>query len=187
MDRVIFQHFQNQIQTTMAVGESCTQSLMDAANKLVEILLDGKTIYSCGQGHSVNLSKLLVSYLTSGYQIERPSFPAIDLDSILSIHNDNEAHAKAIDLHGNSNDALIVFSTGNNNTHLQQAIETAVKKGMLVILLSATDDDLLVKQLSDNDIEIATAEFGELSTIAAGFLILQCLCTLIDNKIFGGD
>ena len=186
MDQAIFQHFQNHIQTTMAVGENCVQPLTNAANKLVETLLEGNTIFSCGQGHSAHLSKLLVSQLTLGHQIERPSFPAIDLESVLSAQSD-DAFARALDLHGHSNDALVVFSAGNNNLALRQAIATAVDRGMLIVLLSATNDDLLADQLGDSDIEIATAEFGDLSTISAGFLILQCLCTLIDNKIFGGD
>ena len=187
MDPAIFQHFQNHIQTTMAVGESCAQSLTDAADKLVETLLEGNTIYSCGQKQSAHLSKLLVSQLTLGHQIERPSFPAIDLESIRSGHNSDDAFARALDLHGHSNDALIVFSVGNNNPALKQTIATAVNKEMLVILISAVDDQLLTQELGDNDIEIATAEFGKSSTISAGFLVLQCLCTLIDNKIFGGE
>ena len=70
---------------------------------------------------------------------------------------------------------------------VQQAIAAANEKGMLVILLSASNDDLLVKELSDNDIEIPTAESEQWTSISASFLILQCLCTLIDNIIFGGD
>ena len=82
---------------------------------------------------------------------------------------------------------MIVFSVGNNNPALKQAIATAVNKKMLVILISAVDDQLLTQELGDNNIEIATAEFGKSSTISAEFLVLQCLCTLIDNKIFGGE
>ena len=188
MDTAIFQYFQNHIQTTMNVGEQCAESLTKATNQLVGALLDGNTIYSCGHGLTAPLSKLLVSYLTLGHEIERPSFPAIDLESILSTYdNSDEAYAKLLDLHGKSGDALVVFSGGSNNPALEQAIVTAVRKGMLIVLLSAADDDLLTEKIGGNGIEISTAEFGKSSTISTGFLVLQCLCALIDNKIFGGE
>ena len=90
---------------------------------------------------------------------------------------------KLLDLHGKSGDALVVFM-GVVITMLSNIV-TAVEKGMLIVLLSAADDDLLTEQIGGNGIEISTAEFGKSSTISAGFLVLQCLCALIDNKIFG--
>lgn len=187
MDQAIFQHFQNHIQTTMAVGENCAQSISMAADKLASTLINGNTIFSCGQGHSLPLSQLLVTYLTCGYQIERPRFPAIELEGLTAGNQQPGSYASSLSLHGHSDDALIVFGIGNNNQTLQQAIAAASEKGMLVILLSASNDDLLVKELSDNDIEIPTAESEQWTSISASFLILQCLCTLIDNIIFGGD
>ena len=107
----------------------------------------------------------MVSQLTLGHQIERPSFPAIDLENIRSGHNSDDAFARTLDLHGHSNDALIVFSVVNNNPALKQAIATAVNKEMLVILISAVDDQLLTQQLGDNNIETTTPKFGKSSTI----------------------
>jgi hypothetical protein len=46
---------------------------------------------------------------------------------------------------------------------------------------------LLAEKLGTQDIEISCAEFSDQSVSAVYFLIIQCLCTLIDNKIFGGS
>ena len=65
--------------------------------------------------------------------------------------------------------------------------EDAIDKGMSVIVLSAKNDDLLSATVGYNDIEISTAEFSGQLTGAAQFQITQCLCALVDHRIFGGE
>ena len=77
MDQLVFQHLQNHIENTMSMGEDCANNLSDAAEIFTQALLSGQTIYSCGHGVTSPLSQLFVHYLTSGYQIERPGFPAL--------------------------------------------------------------------------------------------------------------
>jgi len=187
MNQTVFQHLQKHIETTMAVGEDCADSLSDTAEKLTAALLAGQTIYSCGLEDTASLSQLFINYLTSGYQIERPGFPAVNLETMANHAKDHECFSRALHIHGRSNDVLMVFSVGGNNPILKKTIDSAAEKGMLVILLSAPDDNLLSEGLSERDIEISTADYGRQFTATAGFLIIQCLCKLIDNQIFGGD
>lgn len=132
------------------------------------------------------LSSLFVKYLTSGFQIERPSFPALDLENITNSNNDDR-YGSALSLYGKADDALVVFGIGNNNEILKRAIDTASAMSMSVILISARDDGRLAEALGSNGTEIATAEFGQPSVVTASFLTMQCLCNLIDAEIFGGD
>ena len=185
MDQTLFQHLQHHIETTMAVGEDCADKISDAAEKITAALLAGRTIYSCGIEETTHLSQLFVNYLTSGYQIERPGFPAVDLETINNNAKDDECFARSVHIHGQNNDVIMVFSTGGNAPILQNTIDSAVDQGMLVILFSALDDNLLADKLCNNDIEIDTANYGSESTATVIFLIIQCLCKLIDNKIFG--
>jgi len=187
MDQTLFQHLQNHIETTMAVGEDCAEKISDAAEKITTALLAGRTIYSCGIEETTSLSQLFVNYLTSGYQIERPGFPAVDLETMVNHAKDDECFSRSVHIHGQNDDVIMVFSTGGNNPILKKTIDSAVEQGMLVILLSASDDNLLSDKLCTDDIEIATANYGRESTATVGFLIIQCLCKLIDNKIFGGN
>ncbi|MGB2172840.1 MAG: hypothetical protein ACPHYD_02585, partial [Porticoccaceae bacterium] len=91
MDQLVFQHLQNHIETTMTMGENCANKLAEAAEKITQALLSGHTIYSCGIGETSPLSQLFVHYLTCGHQIERPGFPAIDLDQIANSNKDEDA------------------------------------------------------------------------------------------------
>ena len=185
MDQLVFQHLQNHIETTMTMGENCANKLAEAAEKITQALLSGHTIYSCGIGETSPLSQLFVHYLTCGHQIERPGFPAIDLDQIANGNKEEDAFATPLHIHGQAGDILVVFSNGNSNPLLQKTIAAATDKGLQLLLISSTDDFILTEGLGSQDIEISCADYGKKSTSAINFLIIQCLCTLIDNKIFG--
>lgn len=185
MDQLVFQHLQNHIETTMAMGENCADKLVEAAEKFSQALLSGQTIYSCGIGETSPLSQILVHYLTCGHQIERPGFPAIDLGLLTNGNKGDDAFAKSLHIHGQAGDVLVVFSNGNSSPLLQKTIEAAAEKGFQLLLISSTDDFILAQGLGPQDIEINCADYGKHATSAINFLIIQCLCTLIDNRIFG--
>jgi phosphoheptose isomerase len=185
MDQLVFQHLQNHIETTMIMGENCASKIAEAAEKLTKALLSGQSIYSCGVAETAPLSQLFVHYLTSGYQIERPGFPAMDLGCLNTINQSDQRLSDSLHIHGQNGDILVVFSVGNDNPLLKNAIDAAVQKGIWVLLISAIDDGLLSQGLTQQDTEISCANFGDQSISAMNFLIIQCLCTLIDNKIFG--
>lgn len=187
MDQLVFQHLQNHIETTMILGENCSDKISEAAEKVTQALLSGQSIFSCGIAENAPLSQLFVHYLSSGYHIERPGFPAIDLGCLTGMNFADQSLSNSLHIHSQNGDILVVFSSGNNNPQLKNTIDAAVEKGLLVLLLSATDDNLLAEKLGTQDIEISCAEFSDQSVSAVYFLIIQCLCTLIDNKIFGGS
>lgn len=186
MDQLVFQHLQNHIENTMIMGENCANKIAEASEKVTQALLSGKSIYSCGFAETAILSQLFVHYLTSGYQIERPGFPAIDLGCLANTNKNNQNLSESLHIHGKNGDILVVFSSGGNNPLLSNTIDAAVQKGLLILFISAIDDGLLTEKLGPQDIQISCADFGNESITAMNFLIIQCLCTLIDNKIFGG-
>jgi phosphoheptose isomerase len=185
MDQMVFQHLQNHIETTMTMGENCAEKLVEAAEKFSRALLLGHKIFSCGIGETSLLSQIFVHYLTCGQQIERPGFPAIDLGLITNGNIEDDAYAKSLHIHGQAGDILVVFSNDNSSQLLQKTIEAAVEKGFQLLLISSTDDFILASGLGPQDIEINFAEYAKHATSAIYFLIIQCLCTLIENKIFG--
>lgn len=185
MDQVVFQHLQNHIEATMTMGENCALKIADAAEKITQALLAGHTIYSCGLGEKAPLSQLFVHYLTAGFEIERPGFPAIDLPSLVEANNGTDYLSNALHIHGENSDVLVVFSSQDNNNVLMNTINTAIEKGLMVVHIATTKESLLNRSLGPNDIEINCGESVKKPSAAMNFLIIQCLCTLIDRKIFG--
>jgi DnaA initiator-associating protein len=118
MDQVVFQHLQNHIEATMAMGENCAPKIAEAAENITQALLAGHKIYSCGVGEKAPVSQLLVQYLTAGFEIERPGFPAIDLLGLINGTNHIDSLSNALHIHGNNSDVLVVFSAQDNNDAL---------------------------------------------------------------------
>ena len=185
MDQVVFQHLQNHIEATMSMGENCAPKIADAAENITQALLAGHKIYSCGIDETAPVSQLLVQYLTAGFEIERPGFPAIDLLGLINGTNHIDSLSNALHIHGNNSDVLVVFSAQDNNDALVKPVETAAEKGMMVVSIAASIDSLLMPATGSNHIEINSGESSSTASAAMNFLIIQCLCTLIDSKIFG--
>jgi DnaA initiator-associating protein len=185
MDQVVFQHLQNHIEATMAMGENCAPKIAEAAENITQALLAGHKIYSCGIGEKAPVSQLLVQYLTAGFEIERPGFPAIDLLSLINGTNHIDSLSNALHIHGNNSDVLVVFSAQENHDSLVKTVETAVEKGMMVVSISASTESLLMPTTGSNHIEINCGDSSSKASATMNFLIIQCLCKLIDSKIFG--
>jgi D-sedoheptulose 7-phosphate isomerase len=97
------------------------------------------------------------------------------------------SYADSLRTHGRKADMLFAVSPGANNTAIIEAIESANEREMSVVLLSAANDDLISGILGPNDVTIATSVFSGRMSTTAQLQAIQCICKLIDDKIFGGD
>lgn len=185
MEQFLFNRFQAMIETTVSVGEHRAEVIIQAAETIAAALIAGNKVYSCGDASSALLAEMFSEYLQQGYEIERPGLPAININQLARHHIGPDRFAQNLAVYGESGDILVAISRGNNSLHLIHAVETAIARGMLIILLSAPDDDVLQGALTKDDIHIASGDHdGQLSTLAQ-FLIVQTLCGLIDRVIFG--
>ena len=186
MEQKIFSHFQKMIETTMVVGDLFSGSIASAAESISSALLAGGTIFSCGDKSGILAAELLTNYLTSGFEIERPGFPALNINQLCTASSNRNQLSNLLSIHAQSNDLLVVTSAGGNAPQLIAAVEAAIEKGMTIVLLSGQNDDKLVGTIGYNDVQISTAEFSGQLAVLAQIEIIQCLSALIDDKILGG-
>jgi D-sedoheptulose 7-phosphate isomerase len=187
MEDKIFNHFQKMIEATMHNGETHTLALASAAEKVASALLAGNTIFSLGDKTGTLIAQLFSDYLAMGYDIDRPGFPSINLNQITQNSNDAERFNQALNTQGKGGDILILVSAGNSEPLLIGALNSAVSRGMTVVLLSAKNDDLLASNVSYNDIHISSANFSAPLATQSQLQVIQCICGLIDSHIFGGE
>jgi|TARA_B110000879_G_scaffold184166_1_gene243573 phosphoheptose isomerase len=187
MEEKIFNHFQKMIEATMLNGESHTEAMAGAAEKVASALLAGNTIFTLGEKSGVLIAQLFSDYLALGYEIDRPGFPSINLNQITQNSNDAERYNQALNTHGKGGDILVLVSAGNNEQLLINALNSAVNRGMTIVLLSAANDDLLASSVSYNDIHISSADFSAPLATQSQLQVIQCVCGLIDSHIFGGE
>lgn len=192
-DRII-QHFGSSIETKAAAAEHLPPHIERAGRAMVDCLLNGGKILSCGNGGSAGDSQHFSSELLNRFERERPSLPAIalttDSSTITSIANDysyNEVFSKQIRALGNEGDVLLAISTSGNSANVIQAIQAAHERGMSVVALSGKNGGDMASLILQNDVEIRVPSDVTARIQEVHLVVIHCLCDMIDCSLFGGQ
>jgi len=163
-----------------------------ASDSMVQALLSGGKILSCGNGGSAGDAQHFSSELLNRFERERPSLPAIalttDSSTVTSIANDysyNEVFSKQIRALGNAGDVLLAISTSGNSANVVQAIQAAHDREMRVVALTGRNGGDMASLLLPDDIEIRVPSMVTARIQEVHLLAIHCLCDLIDWQLFG--
>lgn len=185
-------NFTDSIQTKIMTADSITHVIAEASEEIVQALLEGHKILSCGNGGSACDALRFSSLMLNRFKQERPGLPAIaltsDIASLTSIANDyhfSDVYAKQVRAIGQTGDVLLVFSTSGNSTNVVNAIKAAHDKNMGVIALTGYDGGKIVEHLQEKDIEIRIPAHDNARIQEAHLLIIHCLCDIVDFRLFG--
>ncbi|EXI63200.1 hypothetical protein MHD_03450 [Mannheimia granulomatis] len=185
--------FTESIQTQISAAELLTQKLSDAATRIVECLLRGNKVIVCGHGRSYGNAELLVSHLLHRYELERPSFAAVQLqlNGILAgvLAQDQELdslYKKQLQAVAKVGDLFIAFSPIGNEESVLQAIHSAKNHGLDldIIAFTGSRNDHTLGLLDESDIEISAPSTNELRVIESHHFYVNLLGELIDHLLF---
>ena len=185
LDRQIFHFFERLIEGTMTVGDAFAPQLAQAAEMLTEALLDGKTIYTFGQGSSALIGQFFSHILSTGSQIPRPGFPSININQLTHNIDAHDRFAQALLTHAKQSDILVLLSRGGSHSDLIDSIEAAVERGVRIVLLAYKNDSILIDSLGYGDLPIDMSEFELAALDTLQFQVIACLGDLIDHIILG--
>lgn len=187
----IKENFTESIQTKIAASEALAVPIEHAGMILVQALLAGNKILTCGNGASSGDAQRLSSGLLNKYETDRPSLPAIamtaDNTTLTSIANDDryaEVFSKQVRALGNNADVLVAISPNGNCSNVIKAIETAVSRDMPIVALTGSDGGDIAGLLGGNDVEIRVPSGRDSRIQEVHTLIINCLCDLIDSTLF---
>lgn len=79
MEERVITLFHESIETKMQSGEILAPLIVRSSEKLVEALLNGHKIITCGNGISTAQAQTLTAALLNRFEHERPSLPAINI------------------------------------------------------------------------------------------------------------
>lgn len=188
----ITQHFQDSIDTKQRAMSVLAPSIEQSGEMMVQSLLAGGKILTCGNGGSAGDAQHFSSELLNRFERERPSLPAIalttDSSTLTSIANDyhyNEIFSKQILALGNSNDILLAISTSGNSANVLQAIKAAHDREMRVVALTGKDGGDMAALLTADDMEIRVPSNVTARIQEVHLLGIHCLCDFIDWQLFG--
>lgn len=186
------QNFSDSIQTKINAADSILPAVHSACERILQALLDGNKIMSCGNGGSACDALHFSSEMLNRFKHERPSLPAIaltaDVATLTSIANDysyNEVFAKQIRALGQPQDILLALSTSGNSQNVLNAIKAAHDRQMIVVALTGGEGGKIPSLLRDNDIEVRVPSTDTARIQETHLLIIHCICDAVDFQLFG--
>lgn len=187
-------NFSDSIQTKINAADALINIIAEASEEIVQTLLEGHKILSCGNGGSACDALHFSSEMLNRFKQERPGLPAIaltaDLATITSIGNDyhfSDIYAKQVRALGQPGDLLLAISTSGNSTNIVNAIKAAHDKNMGVIALTGYDGGKIPDYLQEKDIEIRVPGYETARIQETHLLIIHCICDIIDYRLFGHE
>lgn len=184
-------NFTESIQTKIAASETLPQVIAEAGQMMVEALIAGNKILSCGNGGSAGDAQHFSSELLNRYERDRPSLPAMalttDSSTITSIANDysyDEVFSKQVRALGQTGDILLAISTSGNSRNVIKAMEAALSRDMTIVALTGKDGGEMAGLLSSNDVEIRVPSSRTARIQEVHLLVIHNLCEVIDNTLF---
>lgn len=186
--------FSASIQTKIQAANYLSVPIANAANAIVNCLLQGNKILTCGNGGSAADAQHFSSELLNRYHKERPGLPAIalttDTSTLTSIANDydyKQIFSKQVRALAKTGDILLAISTSGNSPNVLEAIQTAHERGVTVIALTGSDGGKMKSLLLDSDISLCVNSAMTPRIQETHLLIIHSLCALIDYQLFGHE
>jgi phosphoheptose isomerase len=184
--------FSDSIQTKINAADAITNIIAEASEEIVQVLLEGHKILTCGNGGSACDAMHFSSEMLNRYKQERPGLPAIaltcDMPTLTSIANDyhfSDIFAKQIRAIGQPGDVLLAYTTSGNSTNIINAVKAAHDKNMGVIALTGYDGGKITDHLLEKDIEVRVPAYDTARIQETHLLITHCICDIIDFRLFG--
>lgn len=185
-------NFTDSIQTKINAADAILNIIAEAGEEMVQALLEGHKILSCGNGGSACEALHFSSQMLNRFRQERPGLPAIsltsDIPSLTAIANDyhfSDIFAKQVRTLGQPGDVLLAISTSGNSANIVNAIKAAHDKQMGVIAMTGYDGGKMVDHLKERDIEIRVPAYDTARIQETHLLIIHCICDIIDYRLFG--
>lgn len=137
--------FYQQLETSMSAFQSLQQqsgTIEQIAMIVRDALLEGRSMYTCGNGGSAADALHLAEELIGRYRGNRRAFPAFclaaDSTAISCIANDfgyEQIFARQVEGLGRAGDLLVCFSTSGRSLNILAALEAGRLRGLKTIAL----------------------------------------------------
>ena len=184
--------FNDSIETKRQCLPQLAQPVADAATMIVNALLEGGKVLSCGNGGSAADAQHFSSEMLNRFERERPGLPAIalttDTSTLTSIANDyqfSEIFSKQINALGHPGDILLAISTSGNSANMMQAVNAAKERQMKVIALTGREGGKVSTLLHEEDLELRVDSNSTARIQEVHLLCIHCLCDLVDMQLLG--
>jgi len=149
------------------IGEpSNFEKIKLAGDYMTHAVKTGRKIMSCGNGGSMCDAMHFAEEMTGRYRENRPPLAAISLSDashMSCVSNDygyDFVFSRFVDSLGQEGDVLLAISTSGNSKNVINAIESAKKKGIIVVGLTGKDGGKMA-ELVDVEIRAPQSDYAD--------------------------
>ena len=161
--------------------------ILQAAETILNCLLNGNKILLCGNGGSASDSQHLAAEFVNRFRMERRPLPAIalttDTSILTSIANDysfDEVFKRQVEALGSDGDVLIGISTSGNSKNVISALKKAREKGLITIGFTSKEK-CKMDEFCDINLKV---ESGDTPRIQEVHIFLgHVICDLVERGI----
>ena len=185
--------FAESVKLNAEAAATQAEPIATAAECIVNSLLGGGKMLSCGNGSSAADAQYFAAQMQHRFERERPGLPAVALNSdavtLTAIAVDegfSAIFAKQISALGHPGDVLLTLGIDGTASNIIAAIEAAKERQLQVIALTGRDGGGVADRLRNNDIEIRAPGTEAARILENHRLVIHCLCDLIDLQLMGG-
>lgn len=187
MQDTIRTYFNESIQIQVAAADTLAQAVEQAASLLVQSLLSGRRIFSCGDGNSAFIAHHFTDLLLHGSRLERPPFPAITLGANSTHPNQEECLSRQISALGSAGDLLVTFVSQQHSERVHQAMEAALSREMTIVTVVGEEAPEITGLLGPSDVEVRIPSSNPARIVEQQLFFSQLLVDLIERQIFEGE
>jgi D-sedoheptulose 7-phosphate isomerase len=185
-------HFTDSAQLKLQAVGTLAAPIAEAAERMVQCLVNDGKIMSCGNGGSAADAQHFAAELLNRFEMERPGLAAIalttDSSTLTAIANDydyNQVFSKQVRALGQTHDVLLAISTSGNSRNVMEAIVAAHERNLGVVALTGKTGGQIAAMLGPGDIHICVPAASTARIQEVHLLTLHCLCDAIDCLLLG--
>ena len=190
ISEIIKENFHEHLEVNQNSIDALLPQIELATSKIINITDNSGKVMSCGNGGSSGDAQHIVSELVNRFEKERKEVAAVSLNSdtatITSIANDYDykyIFSKQINAIGKKEDLLLAFTTSGNSSNICEAINSAKKIQIPIVLVTGKDGGDASKLLSNNDIEIRVPSNRTSRIQEIHLIIIHSICECIDEHL----
>jgi len=187
-------HFRESIDVKRQAEDVLIAPIHLAGDAMVQCLLNGGKILSCGNGGSAGDAQHFSAELLNRFERERPGLPALalttdgsTLTAIANDYNYSEVFSKQVTALGQKGDVLLAISTSGNSANVMEAVKAGHDREMTIVALTGNQGGAAAELLNQQDIEIRVPSDRTARIQEVHLVVIHCLCDFIDTRLFGGS
>jgi D-sedoheptulose 7-phosphate isomerase len=179
----IRQQFADSLEHCMKAAGILPEPLLTGADAMVNRLLEGGRIFTCGSGSGAMLSSHLASLLMHDPRHIRPPLPAWHLRGTHCASDTARPEAESLKALAQSHDVLVLLSP--DDALAQQMIPAARDRNMTLILIAAEDSVTTLSLAADAGFVMALPAGSSARITETQLLVVHALCDHIEQQLFG--